>query len=357
MEESFRNTLLIISAVVIGAIFVHGLWTIRKNKNPYKLKADNAKIEPVTEEVDKSGFDQYGVGQPKVAGQSAPVSQERAAVKPGYHEPVKAAPEQAPAPVVPAQAETETFTAAHEGAADMTPVPEADVTPEQVEPALGNIDDIDDMAPAVPGQGGTTKTLLSEAEQEMLEPVEIEKPVYQTPVSQPKPQIQTQVPSAPQQEVKKAPEPKAKGASLDPEVLVLSVVMPQNQLISGAALLPTLLTLGMKFGDMGIFHRHQDNAGNGKVTFSLANMMNPGTFDLDNMESFATQGVSLFMTLPNEGDAFEVFEQMLSAAKQLASEFNGQVLDDKRSVMTKQTEQHYISNIREFERKRCIAGA
>jgi len=148
-----------------------------------------------------------------------------------------------------------------------------------------------------------------------------------------------------------------KTVSIDPEVLVVSVVMAEGQVISGAALLPTLLTLGMRFGDMDIFHRHQDNAGNGKVTFSLANMMNPGTFNLDAMETFTTQGISLFMTLPNTGDAFEVFEQMLGAAKQLAMEFQGQLLDDKRSVMTKQTEQHYTGKIREFERKSRIAAS
>ena len=142
-----------------------------------------------------------------------------------------------------------------------------------------------------------------------------------------------------------------------PEVIVVSVVMSEENTISGAALLPTLLTLGLRFGDMDIFHRHQDNAGNGKVTFSLANMMNPGTFNLDQIETFSTQGISLFMTLPNAGDPFEVFEQMMSAAKQLSAEFHGQLLDDKRSVMTKQTEQHYISKIREFERKSRIAHA
>ncbi len=47
---------------------------------------------------------------------------------------------------------------------------------------------------------------------------------------------------------------------------------------------------------------------------------------------------------------------MLAAAKHLAQEFNGQVLDEKRSVMTKQTEQHYMSKIREFDRKSRIAA-
>jgi cell division protein ZipA len=137
---------------------------------------------------------------------------------------------------------------------------------------------------------------------------------------------------------------------------VLSVVMPEGQMMSGAALLPTLLTLGLRYGEMNIFHRHQDNAGNGQVTFSLANMMNPGTFDLDDIENFSTQGITLFMTLPNTGDAFEVFEKMLNAAKQLAVEFKAQLLDDKRCVMTKQTEQHYMGIIREFERKSCIGS-
>ncbi len=73
------------------------------------------------------------------------------------------------------------------------------------------------------------------------------------------------------------------------------------------------------------------------------------------MENFATRGVSLFMTLPNVGDSLSVFAQMLNAAKQLAQEFNAQVIDDKRNVMTKQTEQHYLDKIREFDRKSRIA--
>ena len=112
----------------------------------------------------------------------------------------------------------------------------------------------------------------------------------------------------------------------------------------------------MRFGEMNIFHRHQDNAGKGQITFSIANMVNPGTFDVDNMEMFTTKGLTLFMTLPNAGDSAKVFKLMLSAAKQLAAEFGGQVLDGKRSVMTKQTEQHYISKIREFDRKSRLAG-
>ena len=116
-----------------------------------------------------------------------------------------------------------------------------------------------------------------------------------------------------------------------------------------------LLTLGFKFGDQDIFHRHVNSYGKGPVLFSLANMFKPGVFDIDNLENFETQGISLFMILPIEGDPHQVFNMMHNAARKLADEFGAQVLDGRRSVLTKQGLQQYVEKIREFERKRMIA--
>ena len=355
MEDNFRNVLIIISAIVIAAIFIHGFWTIRKNKNPYKLKAKNEKVEPLSRGFDGSGFDQDGVGKAKVINVNTLNENE-----------------------IPSQA-------APAPAFDEEPLP-IDVekpTAEQpaLEPSLGDLSDITEQPPVdnTPHPAQTSE-LAPEPE------IEEDKPVYQQPVEQIKPSIKPTAKPRTRDNRKAGKEKLARNQmeinfgdevtssdedelpsisatentnkmEIDPEVIVISVVMPESNSISGAALLPTLLTLGLRFGDMDIFHRHQDNAGNGKVTFSLANMMNPGTFDLDEIESFSTQGITLFMTLPNAGDPFEVFELMMSAAKQLSMEFNAQLLDDKRSVMTKQTEQHYMGKIREFERRNRIASA
>lgn len=148
---------------------------------------------------------------------------------------------------------------------------------------------------------------------------------------------------------------KSKNVSSEPpaqEVLVLNVKAPDDKPIFGSALLPMLLTLGFKFGDQDIFHRHVNANGKGPVLFSLANMFKPGVFDIDNLENFTTQGVSLFMILPIEGDPHQVFNMMHNAARKIADEFHGQILDGRRSVLSKQGLQQYVERIREFERKR-----
>jgi cell division protein ZipA len=138
------------------------------------------------------------------------------------------------------------------------------------------------------------------------------------------------------------------------EVLILYVLLPEGQEINGAMLLPSLLTLGFKYGEMNIFHRHQDSAGSGGVLFSLANMFNPGTFDLEDMDRLQTRGLSLFLRLPGPGEALQSFNLMHNAARKLADEFGGQVLDNTRSVLTVQTTRHYVEKIREFQRQQLI---
>ena len=138
----------------------------------------------------------------------------------------------------------------------------------------------------------------------------------------------------------------------EPEVLVLNVRANNDSPIEGAALLPMLLTLGFKFGEHDIFHRHVNTNGKGPILFSLTNMFKPGVFDIDNIENFKTLGVSLFMMLPIEGDAQQVFNMMHNATRKLADEFDCRILDGNKVALSKQSIQQYVERIREFERKR-----
>lgn len=142
--------------------------------------------------------------------------------------------------------------------------------------------------------------------------------------------------------------------TLEPEFLSLNVKVSKDNPIPGAQLIASLLTLGFKFGESDIFHRHVNSNGKGPILFSLASMFKPGVFDVAHMETQQYYGLSLFMSLPIEGDAHQVFNMMHNAARKLADEFGAQVLDEHRSGLTQQGLQHYVERIREFERRRLF---
>lgn len=373
MEDNFRNVLIIISVIVIGAIFIHGLWTIRKQKNPYKLKATKEKIEPVSRDFDRSGFDQDGVGQVTVKMQSSGLDvNDNLDQEPQFYnentQPIETSEGTLPQSSMSDNLDEEPKAFSKEELGDdLVLTASTNVTSTQREPLYQQPVTNAKPARAKPPVSKVDKRITKKEQMEINfgegSSEVINEPLSNSGAAQENVANETnnrQDSNIPGSEEVLTEQPKEKHNNLDniePQVIVLSVVMPANQQMFGAALLPSLLTLGLKYGEMNIFHRHQDNAGNGDVTFSLANMMKPGSFDLDSMETFATSGISLFMMLPNNGDPFVVFEQMLNAAKQLANEFNAQVLDDKRNVMTSQTEQHYMSKIREFDRQNRLALA
>lgn len=135
------------------------------------------------------------------------------------------------------------------------------------------------------------------------------------------------------------------------EVIVINVMAAGGDLLSGKTMLPVLLRQGMRLGNMSIFHRHADNNGNGPVMFSMANMVKPGTFDMAQMEEFSTPGVSLFLQLPGELPHMKSFDKMLETANALKAALSGELKDENRSVLTRQTIEHYRQRIRDFELK------
>lgn len=138
-------------------------------------------------------------------------------------------------------------------------------------------------------------------------------------------------------------------ASAKPEkFVVVHVAARDNAPLEGQKLVEILLESNMTFGDMNIFHRISD----GNVSeFSLANSLEPGTFDMAGMGSFSTPGVTMFMRAHELPEPVRVFDDMIDVAETIAAEFGGRVLDESRSVMTPQTLEHYRQSIQEFQFK------
>ncbi|PJC85507.1 cell division protein ZipA [Vibrio sp. HA2012] len=133
------------------------------------------------------------------------------------------------------------------------------------------------------------------------------------------------------------------------QVIVLHVHCAGEEPFVGTRLFDSMQQNGLIYGEMDIYHRHADLSGNGKVLFSVANMMQPGTLQHDDPETFTTKGISFFMTLPCYGDAEQNFKLMLKIAQQIADDMSGHVLDDQRNFMTPDKLESYRRQIREFK--------
>lgn len=141
-------------------------------------------------------------------------------------------------------------------------------------------------------------------------------------------------------------------APTQPDLIISFTVLAKNEHgFNGEKLLHCMLSRGLRFGDMDIFHRHKQTSGEGPIQFSLANALKPGTFNLDDMNSFKTRAVSLFLMLPGPSDPLNAYNLMLDTARHLASELDGQLLDDHKSVLTQQTIQHFQEQIIAYEHK------
>lgn len=138
---------------------------------------------------------------------------------------------------------------------------------------------------------------------------------------------------------------------VDPEVFMLNVVARDKQGFRGEDILHILLACDLRFGDMNFFHRHEFKAGRGPIQFSVANMMRPGVFNIDNMADFNTPGLVFFLTLPGPEDMMKAFDYMLETAQAVARNLEGDVLDESRSVITRQTLEHCRQQIRDLERR------
>lgn len=141
------------------------------------------------------------------------------------------------------------------------------------------------------------------------------------------------------------------------EVLVLNITAKDGRVFAGDDLLHALITAGLKFGDMNIFHKRLSKEHQGTVIFSVANMLNPGTFDLNNMDEFTTLGISFFLALPSPINNLDAFEQMLGVAQGIRDTLQGDLKDDHRNGMTGQTIEHYRQRVRDFELRRLKAIA
>ncbi|MBG2913177.1 cell division protein ZipA [Proteus terrae] len=334
MQQNLRLILIVVGAILIIALLLHGLWIGRKERS--KLFRNR----PVKRQKQNYQSDEND-DEPQYAGASHQTSTLSSTEKRESEPPIKSEslhePEISVADRDPLMSETQTKGSSHD-------------TSLQQEPSLGVFDVIEkepvpivrdepkqepvvNVASEIKSHVNTVSPSVS------FEPSISETTAHVTPV-------ETEA-----SHHALAEEPIAESAPQATEaekelVIVLNVSAHHGQMLDGEVLMQSIIQAGFQFGEMNIFHRHLNPTANGPVLFSLANMVKPGTFNIDTMAELTTPGVSMFMMVPSYGDANQNFKLMLLTAQRIASDVGGVVLDDERKLLTPQKIELYKSRIR-----------
>jgi cell division protein ZipA len=92
-----------------------------------------------------------------------------------------------------------------------------------------------------------------------------------------------------------------------------------------------LASEGFVLGRFQIFHKPDAD---GRALLSVANLSNPGTFDLETMDVQRYPGVSVFAVLPGPRAPLKTFDDLLATARSLNERLQGALQDEGGGPLT-----------------------
>lgn len=132
-------------------------------------------------------------------------------------------------------------------------------------------------------------------------------------------------------------------------LITLYLHAEQDHDYSGYELLQALLSAHLRYGKMNIFHRHNLKNGTGDLLFSVASLVEPGHFNLDNIGAFSTPGLVLFFQANQVKEPVKVFELMLATADRIADDLGGVIHDHTDHPLTADRIQSLREHANQFE--------
>lgn len=135
-------------------------------------------------------------------------------------------------------------------------------------------------------------------------------------------------------------------------IVTLYVAARAGRMLHGSDLVVAAEKAGLVYGHRDIFHRLVDGHPEQGPIFSVANLLQPGHFDLERIGQMQTPGIGLFMTLPGPLPALHAWETLLPTAQRLAELLDAVVLDEDRNALGRQRIAHLRDEMRAYDRKR-----
>jgi cell division protein ZipA len=146
----------------------------------------------------------------------------------------------------------------------------------------------------------------------------------------------------------KEQETKPDDAITQEEIIYLNLKCRDGE-IEGADLIRAMQKFNMTHGEMNIFHRLTE--GSKQPLFSVANMVEPGSFDIDKLATMKTPGITLFLRLPRTFDALHALDEMWAATRGLATELDADILDRNHQPFSSQKQQRMRDEVLNYMRQ------
>lgn len=116
-------------------------------------------------------------------------------------------------------------------------------------------------------------------------------------------------------------------------ILIISVAS-NKKFFSGDAIMSAMRVLNLVPGPLDVFYRYDDNQEN--ILFTIASMVEPGTFPIQDMSRFTTSGLTLFGRLPSVRSGPDILADMYETAQQLAAQLDGKLLDSQHQPLSEE---------------------
>ncbi len=131
--------------------------------------------------------------------------------------------------------------------------------------------------------------------------------------------------------------------------IILFLRAPVGRQYAGYELLQSLMAVGLRFGEMNIFHLYELHAEKNTILFSVAAATSSGELNPAQMGDFSCSGLSLFITLNQHIYPSVNFELMLDTARQLVEDLGGRLLDLDQNLLTQERIGQLREKVKSFE--------
>lgn len=132
------------------------------------------------------------------------------------------------------------------------------------------------------------------------------------------------------------------------KIVTIRIVAREQKSFPGDDLILNMRGIGLRHGKFGIFHRY-DGSDESRTIFSAASLIEPGSFNLQNIQGQEIPGISLFLVLPGPIDSVAAFDLMLAAARTLTQSLSGELTDESGSTLSIQRERYLREEVIQFQ--------